>query len=107
MDRAELGKARPWELWSIPEPQFLQLSAGRSLEWVEQVCLVSIYVFLRITGFLISQLKAACPSPLWFFLFPGCLRGGRQLLAFGHFLRARHIAGTGDVLRVGKIGIMF
>lgn len=47
MDRAELGKARPWELWSIPEPQFLQLSAGRSLERVEQVCLVSIYVFFK------------------------------------------------------------
>lgn len=53
-----------------PELQLLQLSTGRSREWVEwvSVVMVSVDVFLKITGFLISQLKAARPYPLWFFL---------------------------------------
>lgn len=48
-----------FRLVQYPVSQFLQLSIKRTLEWVESVQLWSLSLFLKMIGFLISQVKAA------------------------------------------------
>lgn len=90
-------------LVQCPISQFFQLST-RTLQWMKWICsvMVSFPVFLKMSGFLVLQVKAAW-FYFYFYFFKGCLRvkkGRKAVLSLGHFLRASQIYVT--VLLLGN-----